>query len=211
MTIRFTDDGLSLGRREGGYEMGFFAHPRHDPNEASRSLALFEGIGVQPHGDYLCDRGRTRVLEFSIPSEPESIVQLCKRVLAQVYSMRRGERPGDTTRFRGRTSLLADKVASLSQDRRGIMVAEPTVFGRVYLHDPREEEDLCSLARRMTSAAVQAGRRQDQIRSSRWRTCRLATISRAWNRRLRRTQHLSRAGEPPESAFWRPRAVRRSP
>ena len=24
MTIRFTDDGLSLGRREGGYEMGFF-------------------------------------------------------------------------------------------------------------------------------------------------------------------------------------------
>ena len=24
----------------------------------------------------------------------------------------------------------------------GIMVAEPKVFGRVYLHDPREEEDL---------------------------------------------------------------------
>ena len=91
MTIRFTDDGLSLGRREGGYEMGFFAHPRHDPHEASKILALFAGIGVQPHVDYFCDRGRTRVLEFSIPSEQESIVHLCRRVLAEVYSMRRGD------------------------------------------------------------------------------------------------------------------------
>jgi hypothetical protein len=40
MTIRFTDDGLSLGRREGGYEMVFFAHPRHDPHEAFKSLTL---------------------------------------------------------------------------------------------------------------------------------------------------------------------------
>jgi hypothetical protein len=29
----------------------------------------------------------------------------------------------------------------------GIMVAEPKVFGRVYLHDPREEEDLLFVAR----------------------------------------------------------------
>ena len=91
MTIRFTDDGLSLGRREGGYEMGFFAHPRRDQDEASRILTLFAGIGVQPHVDYLCDRGRTRVLGFSIPSEQESIVHLCRRVLAEVYSMRRGD------------------------------------------------------------------------------------------------------------------------
>lgn len=91
MTIRFTDDGLSLGRREGGYEMGFFAHPRHDSHEASKILTLFSGIGVQPHVDYLCDRGRTRVLEFSIPSEQESIVHLCRRVLGEVYSMRRGD------------------------------------------------------------------------------------------------------------------------
>ena len=91
MTIRFTDDGLSLGRREGGYEMGFFAHPRQDPHEATRILTLFADIGVQPHVDYLCDRGRTRVLEFSIPSDQESIVHLCRRVLAEVYSMRRGD------------------------------------------------------------------------------------------------------------------------
>jgi hypothetical protein len=29
----------------------------------------------------------------------------------------------------------------------GIMVAEPKVFGRVYLHDPHEEEDLLFVGR----------------------------------------------------------------
>src|SRR2546426_9552834 len=40
MTIRFTDDGLSLGRREGGYDMDFFAHPRRNPDDDSRILSL---------------------------------------------------------------------------------------------------------------------------------------------------------------------------
>lgn len=91
MTIRFTDDGLSLGRREGGYEMGFFPHPRRDPDEAGKLLSLFAGLCVQPHVDYLANGGRTRVLEFAIPGEHESIVGLCKRVLVEVYSMRRGD------------------------------------------------------------------------------------------------------------------------
>jgi hypothetical protein len=91
MTIRFTDDGLSLGRRQGAYEMGFFPHPRRDPDEASRLLSLFAGIGVQPHVDYFANGGRTRVLAFSIPSDHESIVDLCRRVLVEVYSMRRGD------------------------------------------------------------------------------------------------------------------------
>ena len=85
MTIRFTADGLSLGRREDGYDMQFFTHPRRGPDEDSRILSLFAGIGVQPLVDYLCDRGRTRVLGFPIPSELDSIVGLCRRVLAEVY------------------------------------------------------------------------------------------------------------------------------
>jgi len=113
MTIRFTDDGLSLGRREGGYEMGFFAHPRHDPHEASKILTLFAGIGVQPHVDYLCDRDRTRVLEFSIPSEQESIVHLCRRVLAEVYSMRRGD-VLEYQPLKRRISPLADRRPALT-------------------------------------------------------------------------------------------------
>jgi hypothetical protein len=91
MTIRFTDDGLSLGSREGGYEMGFVPHPRRDPDEAAKLLSLFAGLGVQPHVDYLANGGRTRLLEFSIPSDHESIVGLCRRVLSEVYSMRRGD------------------------------------------------------------------------------------------------------------------------
>ena len=91
MTIRFTDDGLSLGRREGGYEMDFFAHPRRNPDEDSRVLALFAGIGVEPLVDCVCDRGRTRVLQFPIPSERDPIVALCKRVFLELHSMRRGD------------------------------------------------------------------------------------------------------------------------
>ena len=71
--------------------MGFFPHPRRDPDEAGKLLSLFAGIGVQPHVDYFANGGRTRVLEFSIPSEHESIVDVCTRVLAEVYSMRRGD------------------------------------------------------------------------------------------------------------------------
>ena len=91
MTIRFTDDGLSLSRRDKGCAMDFFAHPRRDPDEDSRILSLFAGIGVQPAVDYLCDRGRTRVLQFPIPGDRDAIVGLCRRVLTEVYSMRRGD------------------------------------------------------------------------------------------------------------------------
>jgi hypothetical protein len=91
MTIKFTDDGFSLGRREGGYDAHFFAHPRHDPDEDSKILRLFENLGVQPLVDYFCDRGRTRVLQFPIPSEQDAIFQLCRRVLTEVYSMHRGD------------------------------------------------------------------------------------------------------------------------
>ena len=35
----------------------------------------------------------------------------------------------------------------LETNGAGIMVAEPKVFGRVYLHDPHEEEDLCFVGR----------------------------------------------------------------
>ena len=68
MTIRFTDNGLSLGRREDGYEMGFFAHPRRDPHEAARILSLFAGIGVRPHVDYFC---RSRPDAGARVSDPE--------------------------------------------------------------------------------------------------------------------------------------------
>lgn len=91
MTIRFTDDALSLGREENGYGMTFYTHPRRDPEEDRRILSLFAGLGVPPRVDRLFDRGRTRELQFPIPSERVAIASLCVRVLTEVYSMRRGD------------------------------------------------------------------------------------------------------------------------
>jgi len=92
MTIQYTDDGLSLGRRrDGGFEMGFFPRPRREPLEESRIRGLFASLGIEPHVDYLADRGRTRVLEFAVPDERESLTQLCKRVLVEVYEMKEGD------------------------------------------------------------------------------------------------------------------------
>jgi len=92
ITIRFTDDGLSLSRRDVGYDMGFFTHPRRDPNEDNKILSLFGSIGVQPAVDYLCNGGRTRVLNFPVATKRDSIVDLCRQVFTQVYAMRRGDR-----------------------------------------------------------------------------------------------------------------------
>ena len=91
MTIRYTGDGLSLGRRAGGLEMRFHPQARRDPGEAAGLLSLFAGVGVQPHVDYFANGGRTRVLAFTIPNAHEAIVGLCTRVLTEVYSMRHGD------------------------------------------------------------------------------------------------------------------------
>jgi hypothetical protein len=91
MTIRFTADWLSLSRREAGFDMCFSTHPRLDPDEDSKILSLFAGIGLHPVADYFYDRGRTRSLQFPLPQEPEAIAQICRRVLAEVYSVRRGD------------------------------------------------------------------------------------------------------------------------
>ncbi len=89
ITIRFTDDGFSLGRRrEGGFEIGFFPKPKIDPDEERRIRKIFEKIGVCPHEDYLADKGRTRILEFSIPDNSSYIMNLCDQILTDAYSIR---------------------------------------------------------------------------------------------------------------------------
>lgn len=91
MTIRFTDDGFSVGREPDGCRMTFFTHPRLDPSEETRVLALFAGLGTAPVTDYLSDRGRTRVLHFRVHSDPDAIVALCRRLFIEVYDIRKGD------------------------------------------------------------------------------------------------------------------------
>ena len=64
---------------------------------------------------------------------------------------------GDRVTYAGNAGTIELVVEGLTGDPErdwlfetngaGIMVAEPKVFGRVYLHDPHEEEDLLFVAR----------------------------------------------------------------
>jgi hypothetical protein len=92
MTIRFTDDGFSVGREaDGSFAAHLFPHPRIEPEEAEKILALFANMGIAPTVDYLSDRGRTRVLQFPVPKDVDGIVRVCRRVLTEVYAMRQGD------------------------------------------------------------------------------------------------------------------------
>src|SRR5262245_42099530 len=89
VTILFTDDGFSVGRRDGGgVEMNFFPHPRTEAHHEAGIRELFDEMGVAPHEDYLADRGRTRILAFGVPEDLDAIMKICERLFLSVYVMR---------------------------------------------------------------------------------------------------------------------------
>ena len=65
--------------------------------------------------------------------------------------------PGDRVTYGGNAGtveLVVEALTGTSEEDwlfetngAGIMVAEPKMFGRVYLHDPHEDEDLLFVAR----------------------------------------------------------------
>jgi len=59
ITIRFTDDGLSLGRRDEGYDIHFFAHPRRVPTR-TRGPVVF------------CERRRSAARGRPLRSQPDA-------------------------------------------------------------------------------------------------------------------------------------------
>jgi hypothetical protein len=97
ITIRFTDDGLSLARRsDGGIDLLLFPHPRLEPDReaAMRSLCVTAGMGASQ--DYLSNYGRTRVLVYPVPPDGQPrILSLARRLFLEAYAMRKG----DTLRF----------------------------------------------------------------------------------------------------------------
>ena len=96
ITIKYTDDGFSVGRRQGGgVQASFFPHPWLDPTEEAKLLSFFERKGVRPHVDYLADKGRTRVLDFALPDSGDAIVRICLELLTEIYPMQ----PGDILAF----------------------------------------------------------------------------------------------------------------
>ena len=91
MTIRFTDDGLSIGRDGDSCVFHFHPKPAREPEREARLRALFARSGYSPNQDYLADNGRTRILNYRVPLDRETIVAMCRRVLTEVYGIAKGD------------------------------------------------------------------------------------------------------------------------
>jgi len=92
ITVRFTDDGLSLTRLGvGSVNLLLFPHPRRNPAHEAALRAICENAALTPIQDYLADRGRTRVLVYSVPEHGHvAISRLAGRIFLEAYDMRRG-------------------------------------------------------------------------------------------------------------------------
>ena len=62
-----------------------------DPSKEKRIFDLFVEIGTEPHVDYLCAGGRTRVLDFAIFDSPVETFDLCVREMTEVHRIRRDD------------------------------------------------------------------------------------------------------------------------
>jgi len=89
-TILFTDDGLSLTRRDdGNIDLLLVPHPRRQPGREEQLRAACAVAGLVAAEDYLCDRGRTRILTYPISNmDPAGLVELLIRIILDVYAMR---------------------------------------------------------------------------------------------------------------------------
>ena len=93
ITIDFTDDGLSLGRRpDGSNTLSFFPRTRINPARETELRAACLAHGLTPEQDYLADRGRTRILVYAVrPDDVSNLAKLAARIFQDVYCMRRGD------------------------------------------------------------------------------------------------------------------------
>ncbi|HEU5136827.1 MAG TPA: hypothetical protein VFU13_16895 [Steroidobacteraceae bacterium] len=91
MTIRYTDDGFSIGRNEAGLYAGFFVKVHLEAQLEREIRSIFAALGLEPSQDYLSQQGRVRVLAYPIPAEEESLELLAKKLLVDVYRMRQSD------------------------------------------------------------------------------------------------------------------------
>lgn len=87
VTVAFLDVGFSYEKTDKGIDVHFYPGPPFDDTD-QRILAFFEAIGSKPHTDYLANKGRTRILGFSVPKTLDGLTQLGVRLLTEVYRLR---------------------------------------------------------------------------------------------------------------------------
>jgi hypothetical protein len=92
MTIRFTDNAISLSRTKDGYTVDFITHPYREGDEEAKIRRFFSSSNVLPGTDYLTDKGRTRILAFPISGERGETLELLRLLFVSVYSLRVDDR-----------------------------------------------------------------------------------------------------------------------
>lgn len=96
ITIRFTDLGFSLMRRqEGQIAIVLCAHARRQPEREAGIRSIFAEAGLTPDEDAVFNQGRQRALGYPVPADAPLLSSLCRRLLVGAY----GIRPGDTLRY----------------------------------------------------------------------------------------------------------------
>lgn len=87
MTIRYTDDGFSIGRSEAGLYASFFLKVLLEAQLELGIRAVFSALGIAPSQDHLSQDGRVRALTYPLPAEEESLELLAKKLLLDAYRM----------------------------------------------------------------------------------------------------------------------------
>jgi hypothetical protein len=88
MTIRFTDDAISLSRAKDGYTVDFITRPFQKSDEEEKIRRFFSPRNVLPCTDYLADKGRTRILDFPISEDRGETLELLRLLFLSIYSLR---------------------------------------------------------------------------------------------------------------------------
>jgi hypothetical protein len=91
MTLRFTDDGVSVKRHADGCCLTFWSYSIFDPDEEARIRTLFAALGQSPATDRLLNLGRTRILEYTMAPDRDAIVARCRQVFEEVHRIRKGD------------------------------------------------------------------------------------------------------------------------
>jgi len=86
--IRYTDNGMSLQKRDRKIKAQFYTHPLREADIDIATLTFFSNRGLTPETNYLADSGRTRILSYVLDDNATHIAKLIGDYFVSVYQMR---------------------------------------------------------------------------------------------------------------------------
>lgn len=104
ITIRYTDKGISLIKRNGAIEVHFYIHWKIDPEREKRTRAFFQNRNLSPLEDYTARRPRIRLLTYTLPDNNSAVVEIVVNTFKEIYEMKNSDE------FRFSSLKLNDKL-----------------------------------------------------------------------------------------------------